>query len=143
MDKESLIQAYLKGSLNKKQEYVFKKHLSDDSDFKAEFEYHKALHETLKLKEAKALKAQLNTIESRVRFGADRLVVSARFAGQRRTQTIPYKIVEADAHSLTIETKEGDQEHIHQLTFQADRVVVRFGSKATVLGPAKTSPKSI
>lgn len=66
MDKESLIQAYLKGSLNKKQEYVLKKHLSDDSDFKAEFEYHKALHETLKLKEAKALKAQLNTIESRV-----------------------------------------------------------------------------
>jgi glucans biosynthesis protein C len=87
--------------------------------------------------------AMANSIESRVRFGADRLVVTALFAGQRRTQTIPYKIVKADAHSLTIETKEGDQEDIHHLTFQADKIVVRFGSKATVLGPAKPPPETI
>ena len=63
MDREELIQGFLKNTLTEVQLKTFHKLLKEDPEFNTDFEYHQDLHYALSKFEADSLKQHLKTIE--------------------------------------------------------------------------------
>jgi hypothetical protein len=64
MDKDLLLDKYFEGNLSEEEKHKFNELLSNDSDFKAEFEFQKKAKVAVSLSERKKLKSQLNDIEN-------------------------------------------------------------------------------
>jgi hypothetical protein len=64
MDKELLLNNYFEGNLTEEEKEQFNELLFNDSEFKAEFEFHKKAKVAIALSERKKLKSLLNEIEN-------------------------------------------------------------------------------